>query len=432
MPSEAEESTRIWPYPVVESGSKLGVHSIRPNEIGQFTQNAVAGSTTFPVVKAVDDLGWLAGIREMSPNSIIVARLTSRWEGCPRVEQPSTDLDELANNLLDVILHKLDQDPGLREVVDYWEICNEPDPPGTEGYRRLSLLMIRCIELAEAQGLKLGIFALCAGTPEWNEMEAMVSTGVFGRAREGEHILTLHEGVFDDDPIDKWWGDLIPGAPEVEGAGALCFRYRYLYHLLRQQGQILPLIMSEIGLGGGYESDQTAQEVVQRVRWYDERAREDYWVLGFCPFTLGPMGGWADQDYEFAYPALVEYMISIKDEPNALPEEPSPLPRPKPSRGKPRDQYKRTYVLLPPSAGSEWAHAVVEATWDDKRFTVGASADDAGIGDLDHRNVIAVNPSRWEKSLKAFFEKHYSDVRYIPVEAETSDELRTRLRSIEL
>ena len=107
-----------------------------------------------------------------------------------------------------------------------------------------------------------------------------------------------------------------------------------------------------------------------------------------------------------------------------MPEPPPVAPSP---RGLPRTQYERTYVLLPPGADRAWAQAVVEATWDAHRFTVGGSADDAGIGDLDVRRVVAVNPTAWNGDLQAFFETHYPGVIYVPVEAEAPDDLLNRL-----
>jgi murein DD-endopeptidase MepM/ murein hydrolase activator NlpD len=98
-----------------------------------------------------------------------------------------------------------------------------------------------------------------------------------------------------------------------------------------------------------------------------------------------------------------------------------------PVRGSPRVQYARTYVLLPPGADQAWARAVVEATWDAHRFTVGGSADDAGIGDLDVRRVIAVNPAAWDGDLQAFFKTYYPGIIYVPVEVTTPDELTDRL-----
>lgn len=98
-------------------------------------------------------------------------------------------------------------------------------------------------------------------------------------------------------------------------------------------------------------------------------------------------------------------------------------------RGKPREQYERTYVLLPPNAGAAWARAAVDGSWDRRRFTVGGSADDAGIGDLDARRVIAVNPQNWPgpQTLLDFFTEYYPGVAYVPVEAATPAELQAQL-----
>jgi hypothetical protein len=99
-------------------------------------------------------------------------------------------------------------------------------------------------------------------------------------------------------------------------------------------------------------------------------------------------------------------------------------------RGDPREQYERTYVLLPPDADSSWALAVVEATWNQRHYTIGGSADDAGIGDLDVRRVIAVNPQEWTANLQAFFEEYYPGIEYIPVSAGTPDELVRKLERL--
>jgi len=99
-------------------------------------------------------------------------------------------------------------------------------------------------------------------------------------------------------------------------------------------------------------------------------------------------------------------------------------------RGQPRVPYSRTYVLLPPEAGAIWAQAVVDAAWDAHRFTIGGSADDAGIGDLDFRRVVAVNPAAWGGDLRAFFETHYPGIVYVPVEAGSPDVLRAALEAL--
>jgi murein DD-endopeptidase MepM/ murein hydrolase activator NlpD len=96
-------------------------------------------------------------------------------------------------------------------------------------------------------------------------------------------------------------------------------------------------------------------------------------------------------------------------------------------RGMPREPYSRTYLLLPPDAGAEWAAAAIRGSWDAHRFTIGGSADDAGIGTLDFRRVIAVNPEAWQSDLKAFFQTHYPGTMYVPVEVRDPESLSTWL-----
>lgn len=137
--------------------------------------------------------------------------------------------------------------------------------------------------------------------------------------------------------------------------------------------------------------------------------------------------------FEEYYPGLLLVPLetpdpqALKEALTALPSMPELPSQPPPLGGLPRVAYGRTYVLLPPQADSAWAQAVVEATWDSHRFTLGGSADDAGIGDLDFRRVIAVNPAGWGDNLLAFFEQYYPGVIYCPIEAETPEELARRL-----
>lgn len=408
----------IWDYPVIEKGSKVGIHAIAPGEALNFATVAAERGTPFSVVKAVDGLGLLREIKTVSPETITIGRVSFPGEslGLPELQG---DLHELAEQMMYRTIEKLQYH---KDDVDYWEVTNESDPVGTEGWRLLGELNILMMDIAEANDIKIGILASCAGTPEWDEMVALVETGVFGRAKRGGHILTLHEGVFGDDDIDKWWGDLIPGSPVVEGAGALCFRYRYLYYLLKQRDEVIPLVVSEIVYGGGYEQDDiTPAEVAERVSWYDSEAAKDYYMWGHCPFTVGPTSGWEDQNYSWTYPAILDTMLAVKDRHNALPEQSEP------GRGDPRIQYERTYVLLPPEANAAWAEAVVDSTWDAHRYTFGGSADDAGIGNLDYRAIIAINPEMWNGDLREFYVEHYPGVLYQEVFAHSPVELVVKL-----
>ena len=93
-------------------------------------------------------------------------------------------------------------------------------------------------------------------------------------------------------------------------------------------------------------------------------------------------------------------------------------PRPRPvvvdteMRGSPRVQYERTYYLMPPDASKQEFMDIAGEVYNQKS-TVGFSADDAGIGDLDKRNAVLVYPERQPKKLTEWFSTHYNGVNII-------------------
>jgi hypothetical protein len=134
-------------------------------------------------------------------------------------------------------------------------------------------------------------------------------------------------------------------------------------------------------------------------------------------------------------------------EPDPKPKEPGPKPedRPKPTRpvlrprGAPRAQYRRNYLLLPnepatPAGNAKldaWLAAIIASgVLSRYRWTVGTSADDAGVGDLDRRYVFAINPETWPTSLEEFYTKNYPGVNYQAIQAATPDELKTVLANL--
>lgn len=427
--------SEIWQYSCIAAGSKLGIHGTRPNEIGAFVESAASAGAPLAVVKAVDDMGWLRHVKQVSPNTITIGRFTHSDEGCQNVGVPGADLNAMADILLAPILNKVNQEPDLRDVIDYWEVANEPDPPqGPSGYDALSRLMIICMEKAEAHGLKIGIFSLNNGTGEYNEMVAMAESGVFSRAYLGGHILCLHEGPPAADwPMDMYYGDLIPGAPTVSGAGSFHFRYKYLYEAIRQAGEpVIPLVISELYAALHLPSGAPpTDEMVNRIRWWDERAREDYYVWGCCPFTLGPVDIWVEQDWEYCYPALIDYAVSIRDSENATPPLPDPgsefPPLPPYYPGGPREQYARRYILLPEDYDNLWAQCAALGGHP-RRYTIGYSPDDAGIGTLDDKRVVAINPGDIGDGLtQEWFDTHYPGTVMETLEATTPWDMAVRL-----
>jgi len=309
-----------WNYPVIEHGSKIGIHGILGGPPKVFVQDLANRGLHFGVVKAVDDLGWLLDVKQMAPETITLARLTSEWESVPDLVNPGTDLDMLADHIMEPIAAKLAQHPEYANGIDYWEVVNEPDPPGPEGYRLLAEVMKRCMTRAAAMGIHIAIFGLNAGTPEWDEIQAVVETGVFGDARRGGHIFTVHEGILPDpsEPIETCFDGTIPGSPFVDGAGCLNFRHRFFYALLEPRHEEVPVVVSEFYIGPGYEADSASPEVLRdRLAWYDAESAHRYYEWSVQPFTLGGQNvGWDHQDYGYAYPAFLDYMDSVRDRVN--------------------------------------------------------------------------------------------------------------------
>ncbi|MBN1247172.1 MAG: hypothetical protein JXC32_05905 [Anaerolineae bacterium] len=117
----------------------------------------------------------------------------------------------------------------------------------------------------------------------------------------------------------------------------------------------------------------------------------------------------------------------------AAPTAPAPTPtQPPPITSgfvPPRVPYERTYLLLHPGAGDGWLEAVAASgIWDRYRWTVGGSADDAGVGPT-VRRVVAVNPHTWPSDLRAFFETYYPGLAYHSLIVATPEELLQKLRS---
>jgi len=315
------DSSVEWNYPVITRGSRIGVHAIASNKVVSFAQELMDAGTHFPVVKVVDDFGWVADAARESPETIFIGRRTWPWgEGCQGVADPEFDMAWYAGQAIQRILDAIEANEGLEDVIDYWEVYNEPDPnepTGVEGHRALAQLMIETMEEAERHDLKIALFSFNTGTPEWEELEALVETGVFRMAKAGGHIMALHEGTLtSNDPVSGWGP--IQGWPVVDGAGFLNFRYRYLYHLLKQRNEVIPLVVSEWYCGD--EQAASTQTLVDGVKWYDGEASKDYYFWAVCPFTLGPTSQWVHTDYERVYEGgLVDYMIAIKERQNAVP-----------------------------------------------------------------------------------------------------------------
>ncbi|RMG95215.1 MAG: hypothetical protein D6706_12715 [Chloroflexi bacterium] len=94
-----------------------------------------------------------------------------------------------------------------------------------------------------------------------------------------------------------------------------------------------------------------------------------------------------------------------------------------------RLNYRRVYVLLPPTADIHWFVAAARGSYNG-RYTIGFSADDAGIGEWEERHVLAVNPHHWPEVLTAaWFRQHYPGTKFTAVVANTPADLEAWLKN---
>jgi hypothetical protein len=316
QPSETQEDTFAY-LPFVSqavkavSTSKLGIHTIRPDGAEAFVRQVRAAGAHVALVKGLDDLGYLQIVKEVSPETICVARREiTGYSGIDAQGDPVAK----ARDYMDQHMAWWEAD---RESVDYWEVLNEPDPPGEDGHAWLGDFFIACMDIAEENEYVLALFSYSVGVPEWEEWQAVVATGVFERAKAGGHILALHEYSWPN--MDRWWGGALPGHPVYPDRGILAGRYRHLYEdFLIPRDQVIPLAVTEAGydpsiFGEGWDGDWK-NRYVEEMAWYDSKMLEDDYVIGCALFTLGGVGVWQDWDYEDVLPEMAAYIISLLPE----------------------------------------------------------------------------------------------------------------------
>ena len=102
-----------------------------------------------------------------------------------------------------------------------------------------------------------------------------------------------------------------------------------------------------------------------------------------------------------------------------------------PTRGLPRTQYARKYLLMPQITRRAYLQAIVDSGVMTKfRWTVGFSADDAGIGQLDSKSIIAMNSHEWGPNLLEWYSTNYSGISMEEITVTTPGQLREHLLSL--
>lgn len=297
------------------------------------------------------------------------------------------------------------------------------------------------------EGYKACLFGMNAGTPEpgdWKQ-PGMRKYLELAAANPDKVAVSLHEGK-----IEGFRPGLDIHSHPTKFQPYLIGRFEYLFAACDAMNLARPTtFISE--WAWKYNTMPVPERAMEDVKWVAEFIAKYPEVRGLFLWNLVDGREWAGLPGKLTklIPLITEYALKTSF-PDPEPVKPLKLPglsetepikpgpvKPKPpqvkSRGKPRVQFSRTYILLPPKASKDWAIAVMEATWNDKRYTVGGSPDDAGVGDLADKTVLAVNPKEWGagqdgKGLKGFFDTFYPTVKYVPVTAVTPSQLISILK----
>ncbi len=448
--------------------TKLGAHVLRMS--GQTQAFIDAGPA---VVKFAGEWGAAAGVPQ---GTLIIGRKVADDDAQSQRasgRSPAEAANEFIYRWKQLDTYK--QNP----AIIYWEGHNEPVWSDHDGMGWYAQMEIERMKLMEAQGLKCVIGNFATGTPPLDLWSSFIPACRY--ALEHGHILGLHE--YSTPFI--WW---MTGKYQVNRnencrtsdgrlAGWTILRYRQVYdQFLKPAGlDSLSLVITENGLdpmvgpvpdgwpigtfkhlgswwnrgpaGWGYPlpSDFAPEDgwhtgdlnrfYQEQLWWYDQQLLQDPYVIGTTIFTFGSFSEpWASFDVAGMPVAdmLVEYVRTAKaagGQPAPQPSQPITSPpsvsgRP---RGAPRVQYERTFLLFPPGTGPEWLAAVASLVLQ-RGWSVGTSPDDAGLGDLNVRRVIAINPSRIGTGLTAaWYNEHYPGVQFTGIEANSPSELLAKL-----
>lgn len=412
---------------------KVGFHggsSGNHTGIGDYMRTLDEAGVPF-CLKSVNNVGLAVEAAQHAWQSGVSHRIILRWTNPgvpPGPEVPDYHLspEEAANEHWQLVQQSIAAAPELEPFkhLVWLETINEPrtavdasDPNFEEMHPAdwLGWFAHFFGRLVNGAGYKWAAFGMNSGTPEpldWKR-PGMVQYLRDCAERPDMLAVALHEYTFTLD------GRMAAMYPHLIG------RFIWLYTACDQLGIARPTTLITES-GWTYDKMPNIPQAMEDVRWYSELVAHYPTIQGVYLWTLEGTSPLPDKLQRLITP-LTQYALQVR-----FPD-PAPPPHPK-GRGRPRIQYERTYVLLPPTADSEWARAVMDATWDEKRYTVGNSADDAGIGDLDMKRVIAINPDVWGtgedgSGLRGFFQKYYPHVRYKSVTAASPAALRHLLAS---
>jgi len=306
LPEEVQSQLALPPLTVAtaQGRSKAGLHVSRNGDpaVMEFVRTAQPA-----VIVALDDLDWLREVKQVSPSTITLGRLTEgnqAMTGDPKV---------VARRFVAQYTERYRAATG----VDYWLGWNEPVITTIKEMNWYAAFEAERVRLMADLGLKTAIGNFSVGVPEASLYHAFLPA--VAAAKQYGGVFSLHE--YSAPTMRDGINAAIPGTPTLEGAGALTLRYRYWYDVLLQPADlVIPLVITEAGIDGGVLGQDSMNRqgwrsftlmdnagaatpsavagYLEQLSWYDNELRRDPYVIGFAIFNAGIPGEAPWQSYD--------------------------------------------------------------------------------------------------------------------------------------
>ncbi len=300
--------------------SKLGFHISSGNRrgLGDCLQQSTNAGNPVSVIFTVEQDIW-PDLQQYSPQTVLIFRTQHNvtndtigdGPGSTYRSDPVTTAHDWMNEMMPM---------WAKNKAHYYAPLNEQDPPTLEAFKWLNDFTIECMNIAEANGYKLALYAFSAGNPKdvphptvgdpYTRNQAWLQLiPSLQKAKANGHILLLHEYGLS-------LGTLRQSTP------FLALRYRHAYRLLAQYNADPPLVVSETSAGVGYAKDIGDNVWLNDLQWYDSEIMKDRAIIGCCMYQLG-----GDENYFQLMPQLTEYIHKTPTPPldaQAYPAVPGP------------------------------------------------------------------------------------------------------------
>ena len=264
------------------------------------------------VVKTLEyDSNFVAEIKQVSPNTLVVARFDLPQIDLSTLTDPEAAAREFADKLLPIAT-----DPGRLAAIDAWEAYNEPVPSDGEQMARLARFEAERTRLLAAAGVRSVIGNFGTGQPDlalWPQFRPALEAAIKYKGYLGLHEYSAPTMQYGSPQDPLGWGT------DPAQTGWLTLRYRKVYREYLEPNKLtLPLILTEIGIdglvgnrpgpeGAGWQDfgdywDELGMgkdapgNYTEQLAWYDASLQQDDYVLGGAIFAAAASPGW--ESYE--------------------------------------------------------------------------------------------------------------------------------------